>query len=1162
MSVNRIRTAHLHCHTIYSIQDAMPQVKDYVNAIYEQNQNSSKYEVVGLAVTDHGSLSGIGDEYSACRNPDDPNKKIKDIYGFETYHCLDLKVDPSSRYHLVLLAETEEGLHNIYEIASHAGTHLYKGRSKNFPVTDLDFLKTHGKGITALSACLGGVIPKCITSGNMVDADAYALMFNKVFDHFYLEVQATDNPDQLMVNSALVDMSKRLNIPLVITSDSHYIYKEQRKYHDILKDISHQLHFTDDGHLRTFDEFENYCVTHGIPLDCISNTGVIADRCNTLQVRASAFNELFPVSPCPPGYDGESYLRKLCFEKLPEKLVKNNIQEPEKYIKQMLYELDVICGDGYADYFLILWDWFEWCRQNGILCGPGRGSAAGSIVSYVLNITKVDPIKNGFIFERFLCKGRISPPDIDTDIPRDRRADAIEYLKNKYGIENVSQIVTFGKYKLKNTTKAILSNLGVPFADQNNLTRGIPDMIDGKEVTWDLIENVHNNPDADKYSNFSDGEKAQLENIYQDFQNVFNKYPAVYDGIKSICGCIANTGIHAGGVIVCKVPIGTRAQIVEPTGKAVLPVIQLQMSDLENFSFLKIDALGLKTLDVIKLTMDLTGGLLDYDWYDSEDYSDPKVYEMLRNGDTTDVFQMSGFMATKMIADFDVRDIEGLSAVNAGNRPGPLEKDAKTGKSMVDLYVERRQSGVIPSIDPRIDPLLEKTFGCIWYQEDCINLGKIMAGYSPGDADIRIRKTLGKKKVKIIPEIRNEFIYGKASKFNDKHEVIGMDEKASKYCSGALDHGFTLEVSEQIFNSMEAFAKYSFNMSHSFCYGTVAYKTAWLSCYYPVEFAVANCTINEDSKAIVQTLSLAKKRKIPILGPDINKSGSGFTCEQVGVKEGIRYGLKAIKGVGDKVVQFIEGYRKDPRTTDFVDFNDFYNKVHDESNPVVAKLLADMRQETGKNSPNPMRKDVELALIFACAFDYYEPDRYKLAQHYLINIKREKQIAVKIGDTTYTQFPKYTRKEKLMLEKEFMGTYISEHPLDSFTYQDFDDTQEGGQIKTTVLVVSAALKTTKKGKQYLSVKGVDKTDTEITINLFDEEKSISLKNDLKKNSIFIIDGNVSHKFNNINAKTAKIAAKQPVYTENITIEEQVFVPEEPAKKELVDMSNPLADIFG
>lgn len=408
-----IEFAHLHCHSVFSIQDAMPQMKDYVDEVYRQNQNSNKYKVTGFAITDHGNISGMVEEYMACNEPDKEERKTKALYGVEIYHCVDLKNNPGNdRFHLVLIAKDNEGLKNIYQITSHAGMHLYKGKQKNFPITDFSFLQAHGKGIIASSACLGGIIPQAIISGNYHAAEGYAKFFSSIFDEFYLEIQATEDPDQLMVNNQLVLMSKNLNIPLVITSDSHYIAKDSKKFHDILKSIAHQKPFGTDAYLRTPEEFEEYCIRNNIPLECIENTGKIAAMC-TANPKPKSNRELLPLFPVPKGYDEESYLRELSFQKLQERLVRNNIKDPGLYIRKMLYELDVICGAGFAGYFLILWDWFKWCREHDILMGPGRGSAAASIVSYVLDITKVDPVKNGFIFARFLNRERLSFPDID-----------------------------------------------------------------------------------------------------------------------------------------------------------------------------------------------------------------------------------------------------------------------------------------------------------------------------------------------------------------------------------------------------------------------------------------------------------------------------------------------------------------------------------------------------------------------------------------------------------------------------------------------------------------------------------------------------------------------------------------------------------------------------
>jgi len=1138
-----IEFAHIHCHTKYSIHDAIPSHKAYVDAIYEQNQNSSKYHCVGFAATDHGNIYGLVKHYNACNNPDHKERKTKALYGCEVYHCIDVENNPNNdRFHLVLIATTQEGLTNLYEIVSHAGTNIIHGRQKDFPVTDLKFMSTHGKGIVALTACAGGIVPTCIINGQDKDALMYIDTLANIFDEVYLEVQPHDFPEQLIVNNALVSISAQTGYKLVMTSDSHYIHSGDDQYHNILKNMCHQKLFTTNNHLFTPEEMEDYCIKNNIPLECISNTAEIAKLAN-VDPKPKDHNALLPVFPCPPGYDESSYLRKLSYEKLQEKLIKNNIKNPSKYIKQMTYELEIICNAGFAGYFLILWDWFEWCRANDILCGPGRGSAAGSIISYALNITKVDPIKNGFFFERFLNAGRLEFPDIDTDIPRSRRADAIKYLLSKYGVQNVSQIITFGEYKLKNTIKSIMSFLGCPFQKSNEVTKGIPDMIDGHTVTYEFIEDVVNNPDSEKYAGLTDGEKQNLVRIYDKLKDLFQKYPVVYAGVLNLKGCISNTGIHAGGVIISNKPINQNAAIIDGGDTAVLPLIQFEMADLDFFGFLKIDVLGLKTLDVIKATMDLAG--LGYDWYDSEDYSDPAVYDMLRAGETTDVFQMSSYQPTSMLADFDVRDIDGICAVNAGNRPGPLEKDATTGKSMVDLYIERRRTGVIESWHPDIDPILKDTMGCIWYQEHCIKIGQVMAGYDLGSADLRIRKPLGKKLKKKIPEIKNEFIYGKQSEYDEDHNVIGMKNEPSQYCVGSLARGYSQELSEKVFDSMEAFAKYAFNRSHSFCYAVVGYKTADLSCHYPLEFAIANCTVNEDQENITSTLTLAKKRKIDILPPDINKSQVGFSIDN----GCIRYGLKAIKGVGTSVLNFIREYKK-MDSVPFADFDDYYNRIHDATNPVVVLLLDALRNQTGKNSPNPMKKDVEVALILSGAFDYCEPNRFALLNHYMIDIKKEKTVKI-MGEENPRTLPldvkEYKRKTKLALEKHYMGSYISEHPLDPFPYADFESAQENEVIRTTGIVTAVVSKLTKRGKEYLSIKFKTKDDVERTVNVFDETLTQTLKQNIKKNQIIIVKGKVSKKFNNINATDVSPVAfkKQSIDVEDIEIEDRTAKVEQP-----------------
>ena len=1151
----RKKFAYLHNHTKYSIKDAMPSPKNYVDAIYKYNQQNTDYECVGVAFTDHGNISVLPNQYNACLHPDDENRIIHPIFGIEIYHCEDLNNNPNNdRFHLVLLAKNKTGMKNIYKIASHAGVNVIKGKIKDFPVTDLDYICKNGKGIVCLTACVAGLVPQCILNNDLQKAEKYIKMFQEAFDEVYLEVQPFDIPEQLLVNNALVNFSKSLNLKLVMTCDTHYIESTDKQYHNILKDITHQQHFTTDNYLRTPEELEEYCNAYNIPLEAITNSAEISEMCQ-VDPKPKDSRALLPKYPCPEGYDESSYLRDLCIESFKNKVEDKKITEPKEYLKQLLYELDVICNAGFAGYFLILWDWFKWCRDNDILMGPGRGSAAGSIVSYLLDITKVDPIKNGFYFERFLSPERTEVPDVDSDVPRDKRADAINYLLSKYGQDNVSQIITFGEYKLKNTIKAVLSFYNCPITDANKITKSLPDMIDGKAITFTLLKDRHDNPD--NYNSWEETDLKVLDKAWEVLEDVFNNYPQVYDALEHVCGCYSQTGVHAGGVIISSKPICENGQIAVNTRNAVLPVLQFEMTDLDFFGFLKIDVLGLKTLDIIKYTMDLAN--LDYDWYDSEDYTDSTVYDMLRNGETCDVFQMSKFSPTKMIKDFNVTNIEGLCAVNAGNRPGPLEKDKDTGKSMVDLYAEHAATNTPESWnDEDIDKILKETYGCLWYQEHCMALGRVMAGYSMGGSDKRIRKTLGKKKVKMIPEIRNEFLYGKKSKFDENHNVIGISDEPSDYCVGALNRGYSLELSEKIFDTMEAFAKYSFNKSHSFCYAVLAYKTAWLSKHFPVEFAIANCTINEKEEDIINTLASARKRKIRILPPDINKSQTDFSNDN----GAIRYGLKGIKGVGEAVINFLNNY-KQLAIAPFKDFDDFYQRIHDSNDKIVNMLLANIRQQTGKATPNPLKKDVEIALIMSGCFDFCEPNRYKLLNHYINDIRKDKNIQeIKVADNKMT-FPlkegSYNNKVKLKLEKFYMGAYISEHPLDKFPYVDLDTANNGEKVKIGGIISDVEKKMTKTGKPFLSIRFKTKDDLERKANVFGDKVN-DLETSLKKNQIVVITGSYSVSYKNINVDSINIQAdkKQMLDQEDLDIAQ---TPASPPLDIPVIESSPFADIF-
>lgn len=1102
LSVITRKIAYLHNHSKYSESDALPDIIDYKNKIIEM-QEKDNVDIVGLAITEHSNLFSYLKHYNI-------NKEVTNaIIGDEIYHCEDRNTaDDKDRFHMVLLAKNDEGLKNLCLIATDCGLHKVHGRKKDFMRTDDVFLKNHGKGVIALSACIGGIIPKLLLNGEYDKAKQKALFYNSIFDEFYLEVQPHTIDEQLLVNADLVRMSKETGIGLVITTDTHWINKEDKKYHDILKMVDHLAPFTTECYLYSFDELVEYCKKYDIPLSAITNTVKIAEQCN-VNPNSKDAKGLLPNFPVPEGYTEETYLREIAQENLFKNIIKHKYTNIKQRIDRLNYELDIICGAGFSGYFLILWDWFKWCRNNKILLGPGRGSAAGSLVCYVLNITTIDPITNSFIFERFLSRERLEMPDVDTDISKFDRSRGISYLLQRYGKDNVCQIVTFGKYGLKNTIKAAMSAL-VPdsFDEANAVTKKIPSLIEGNNVDYDYIMKAYNDPD---HLGLNQRSISQITMAVEEMEKLFKKYPLVYRAVSSIGGCLKSTGLHAGGVIISSKILKENVPLMEGSSIAVLPVVQIEMSDIDYVKLLKIDVLGLSNLSQIQKCMDLTG--LDLDWYDSEDYSDKKVFEILRKGETTDVFQMAGGNATRMLKEMNVDSFDVITVVNAGNRPGPLTKDENTGTSMVDDYIKNKTSGIIPSIHPDIDPILKDTYGCIFYQEQCMQIGMVMAGYTLGGSDKRIRKVLAKKKLKMIPEIKNEFVYGRKSIYDSKGNVIGMSEEKSDYCEGAINRGYDEELAVKIFDKMEDFAKYCFNKSHAGSYAKVGYKTAWLSCYYPVEWAISCMSTYDEQDKINATLNLCKKRGIKILPPTINNPNVDFTVDYENGVKCIRYGFLAIKDVGRNVIEFIKNIVSNHK---FTSFDDFYNAVHDQS--YISKYS--LKQNKNGIKQSPVNKKAETALINVGVFDCFEPNRYKLMNHYMIDIKKDKDY------TPYDE-KEYKRKDKLRLEKEITGAYLSEHPLEPFPYMDLETCKDGDTVEIAGIVNKTIIKKTKNNKDFATVYAETKSGKEIRALLFkDIEKA---KDKLKKNKIIVIYGLYNKKFDNINViKIKEIRKKSEV----------------------------------
>lgn len=701
-----------------------------------------------------------------------------------------------------------------------------------------------------------------------------------------------------------------------------------------------------------------------------------------------------------------------------------------------------------------------------------------------------------------------------------------------------------------NTAYGYMSNEEI-----NAITTKIPSFIDGKDATWDLICNVADNPED--HHELSAADVSLCMSIRAQLEGLFVKYPLMHDAIIHLRGAIASAGVHAGGVIISGKPLNKNLPVTLAKGNAaVLPVIQFEMGDLDFFKALKIDVLGLQTCSIIHRAMKLAG--LGFDWYDSEDFEDEAVYEMLRMGQTTDVFQMAKHTPRQMIKDFFCNSLAILTAINAGNRPGPLAKIEDLGKSMVELFGERvKNPALIPKIHDQIDEILKETYGCLWYQEQCQFLGQLMAGYTLGGADSRIRKILAKKKAKDIPELRNEFIYGKKSIRDEEGHVIGISEEDSDWCIGCVRNGFSEELAVEIFNIMEKFSKYAFNKSHSAAYAAIAYKTAWLSYYYPVEYAVACMSEYDDKDKILSTLAMCRKRGIKILPPDINKSAIGFTVEVLPDGEkAIRFGLAAIHNVGPKAVDFLLHVRNVVGEVQSLD--DYYAKFHDKSitTPILLEMQSPQDRAENKRVQNPLNKGIEEALILSGCFDEFEKNRYLLYNNYRGVIRKETKF--KAYDEN-----DYKRKAKLALEKEYMGTYISEHPLEPFPYTNLDQAEDNQYVEISGIVLS---KEKKRGAraEYYQIRFEAKDGTIIRANMFGQVVN-KYKNLIVKDGMYVFGGRYNEQYKNIGISSVKEIVSKGQNQPNPTAEDvtEILVGDEtvPVRKDpFSDLS--FDDIFG
>lgn len=960
---------HLHVHTEYSLLDGAARIKELVKRTKELGMES-------IAITDHGVMYGVVEFYKQAKN-----EGIKPILGFEAYISERTMYDKDAQkdkgqYHLVLLAENNEGLKNIMKICS-AGFvdgFYYK------PRVDYELLRKHSAGVIALSACVAGEVQELILNNNYEKAKEKALLYENIFgkNNFFLEMQDHGMNEQKIINKGLLMLSHELDIPLVATNDVHYIHKEDARFHDVLLCVQMQKTIDEDRmrfpsnefYLKSYEEMSEL-----FPIEAIQNTVKISERCNV----ELDFNTVhLPEFDIPKNYSKGSYFRELCQAGLVERydVITKEIQD------RLDYEISIIEQMGYIDYFLIVWDFIKYAKDNNIMVGPGRGSGAGSIVAYSLKITGVDPIKYNLFFERFLNPERISMPDIDIDFCYERREEVIDYVTRKYGDERVAQIITFGTMAARAAIRDVGRALNIPYAEVDSIAKRIP-MTIGMSLSKAL--------EIDK----------ELKEIAE---NNYRIKDLIEISLK-LEGLPRHSSTHAAGVLISKekvteyVPLSRNKDII---------TTQFNMVELEELGLLKMDFLGLRTLTVIQDSVNLIKENHNiYINFDKCDYDDKNVYEMFSHADTLGIFQFESSGMRSFLKEFKPKKFMDIAAANALYRPGPM--------GQIPVYVKNSQNPEqVQYLHPLLEESLGETYGCMVYQEQVMQAVRDIAGFSMGRSDL-LRRAMGKKKMKIMLEEREHFIHGK------------LDDNGNIEIKGAVRNGVSEKVANDIYDLMIEFANYAFPKAHSVAYAMLAYQTAYLKYYYPVEYMVSLITsIMGSSNSVALYIRECKRLGVKILPPDINESEDKFT-----VSNGmIRFGLKAIKNVGTNVIAEISRVRKEKGK--FNSFTDFCQKLD--------SLALNKRQ-------------IE-SLIKCGAFDSLGYKRKQLLQGFedivdgaLFQKKRsvegqlsmfEGEIAKEIDKENILNCEnipdngEFTSKQILSMEKEIAGIYLSGHPLSEF----------------------------------------------------------------------------------------------------------------------------------
>ena len=959
---------HLHVHSEYSLLDGANRIKDLPVRAKELGMKS-------IAITDHGVMYGVIDFYKACKK-----EGIKPIIGCEVYVAprsrFDKEPNIDNKYnHLILLAKNNLGYKNLCKLVSAGFTEGYYYK----PRIDLEILEKYHEGLIALSGCLAGALSTSILDGNYEQAEKMAKWHKELFkDDYYIEIQANRLKEQALVNQKLVELSRKLEIPFVITNDAHYLKKEDSYNHEVLlcvqtgkkmTDTDRMRFETDDFYIKSPEEIEEFFPNLK---EGMENTLEIAEKCN---VEFEFGHTILPNYDVPEEYNSHfDYLKKLCNDGINKRYGENITEEIKK---RMEYELSVIEKMGYVDYFLIVWDFIHYAKSNGISVGPGRGSGAGSIVAYAIEITDIDPIKYNLLFERFLNPERISMPDFDVDFCYERRQEVIDYVCRKYGEDHVSQIITFGTMSARMVIRDVGRVLDVPYAEADKLAKMIPN-----ELKITISKALEQN--------------RELKELYETDEKVEN----LINIAMGLEGLPRQASTHACGVVITKEPVVNYVPLYVRDGNISTQYI---MTTLEELGLLKMDFLGLRTLTVIsdakKLVKENRGIDVEFD----KDMNDKNVYKLWCEGKTSGIFQFESAGMTNFMKELKPDGLEDIIAGVSLYRPGPMDQ--------IPRYIKNKLNPEhIEYTHPSLEPILHVTYGCMVYQEQVMQIVRELAGYSLGRADL-VRRAMGKKKLDVMAKEREYFIHGQT------------DDNGNIIIPGCIRNGIDEESANKIFDEMAEFAKYAFNKSHAAAYAVVAYQTAYLKAYYKEEFMAA--TLNSflgNLDKIPEYIDECKKMNIEILKPDINKSFTKFTVDN----GKIRFGLGSIKNVGIVAIENIVKERE--KNGPYKDLIDFCERIQGET--VNKKCIECLIKAGTFDDFKETRKTLLASFEGIINTIINEGKRSLKGQVTMFDLgnNEEKLEEIKYN---YIKLSEFSERELLSMEKEMLGLYISGHPLES-----------------------------------------------------------------------------------------------------------------------------------